>query len=63
MGWWGISLVLWGIYVMLTICTTSGASKEKSKRQPSEQETPYSIYTPKEKWLIVVIASIAGIFR
>lgn len=26
-------------------------------------EKPYSIFTPNEKWLIVTLASVAGLFR
>lgn len=29
----------------------------------STDEKPYSIFTPNEKWLIVTLASVAGLFR
>ncbi|KAG0702021.1 hypothetical protein DFH29DRAFT_526748 [Suillus ampliporus] len=35
---------------------------EEQKDEPAEKSRPYSIYTRPEKWLIVVIASLAALF-
>ena len=41
------------------------ATHEAPDEQKNEKtaEKPYSIYTNSEKWFIVVIASVAGLFR
>jgi hypothetical protein len=36
---------------------------EQADSGPSRKDRPYSIFTSGEKWAIVVIASIAGLFR
>ena len=33
------------------------------KEQVEEKKKPYSIYSTREKWLIVMIASFAALFR
>lgn len=42
-----------------TLVTPTILSEEKAE----ETKKPFSIYTNREKWLIVLIASFAGLFR
>jgi hypothetical protein len=43
-----------------TVATTTGEEKAPT---PAAQQQPYSIYSKGDKWIIVIIASIAAIFR
>jgi hypothetical protein len=51
---------------LITSPKTEGAMAHRLKEQKdSEQsvEKPYSIYTRREKWFIVMVASLAALFR
>jgi len=41
--------------------TTHGTPEEPKNEKHAEK--PYSIYTRSEKWFIVIIISVAGLFR
>lgn len=40
-----------------------GVSKEEQEQEEGEVEIPYSIYTRKEKWIIVAMVALAGFYR
>jgi len=42
---------------------TEIAVGDKDKGLPAAIDKPYSVFTRKEKWLIVILASCAAIFR
>lgn len=37
--------------------------KKAEEKKAEETKKPYSIYNSREKWLIVILASFAGLFR
>jgi hypothetical protein len=42
---------------------TEGNAPDEQKHNEQAVEKPYSIYTRREKWFIVMIASLAALFR
>ena len=46
-----------------TLETGTGSIALPKTAEGASNETPYSVFTPFEKWLIVSMASIASVFR
>lgn len=43
-------------------CLVPAIEEQVEKPQPTPNK-PYSIYTKREKWIIVAMAAVAGLFR
>lgn len=46
-----------------TFDDTLGPVEPTTEKKAEETKKPYSIYNSREKWLIVILASFAGLFR